>query len=59
LTGQKMDYEYMEKPRDGDHICYMSNLKRFKSHYPQWEISKSLDDIFIEISNAWKIRLAD
>jgi len=37
----------------------MSNLKRFKSHYPQWEISKSLDDIFIEISNAWKIRLAD
>lgn len=59
LTGQKMAYEYMETPRDGDHICYMSNLKRFKSHYPQWEIIKSLEDIFGEIVNAWKVRLSD
>jgi CDP-paratose 2-epimerase len=58
LTGRKMDYEYIDKPRDGDHICYISNLTRFKSHYPQWEISKRLDDIFIEIVEAWKVRLA-
>jgi CDP-paratose 2-epimerase len=59
LTGRKMEYEYTDEPRDGDHICYISNLTRFKSHYPRWGVSKSLDDIFIEISNAWKIRLAD
>lgn len=59
LTGKKMAYEYIDKNREGDHICYISNLTRFKSHYPQWEISKSLDDIFREIIDAWKARLAD
>ena len=44
-----MEYEYIEKPPDGDHICYISNLSRFKSHYPRWEITQSLDDILIEI----------
>jgi CDP-paratose 2-epimerase len=58
LTGKKMNYEYIDKNREGDHICYISNLARFKSHYPKWEISKSLDDILREISEAWKARLA-
>ena len=53
-----MTYEDIDKNREGDHICYISNLTRFKSHYPKWEISKSLDDIFREISEAWKARLA-
>ena len=52
-----MNYEYIDKNREGDHICYISNLTYFKSHYPQWEISKSLHDIFREIINAWKNRL--
>jgi hypothetical protein len=53
-----MIYEYIDKNREGDHICYISSLTRFKRHYPKWEISKSLDDIFREISEAWKARLA-
>jgi len=56
LTGKKMNYEYVDQNRDGDHICYISNLARFRSHYPQWEISKSLDEIFREIAEAWKVR---
>jgi CDP-paratose 2-epimerase len=58
LTGKKMTYEYIDKNREGDHICYISNLGRFKNHYPKWEISKSLDDIFREIIEAWRTRLA-
>jgi hypothetical protein len=27
-----------------------------KSHYPNWEITRSLDDIFVEIVQAWKLR---
>jgi CDP-paratose 2-epimerase len=57
LTGKKMNYEYIDKNREGDHICYISNLTRFRSHYPQWDISKSLDDIFREIVDAWQVRL--
>jgi CDP-paratose 2-epimerase len=57
LTGRKMNYEYVDENRNGDHICYITNLARFQSHYPRWEISKSLDDIFREIVDSWKPRL--
>ena len=58
LTGVKMNYEYVEQNREGDHICYISDLRRIKSHYPIWDISKSLDDIFAEVVAAWRTRLA-
>lgn len=52
LTGRKMPYEYVEKNREGDHICYISDLTKMRSHYPGWDISRSLDDIFSEIHAA-------
>lgn len=51
-TGKKMTWDYVDKPRAGDHICYISDLSKFKSHYPGWDLSKSLDDIFAEIARA-------
>jgi CDP-paratose 2-epimerase len=57
LTGKKMTYEYTKKHRKGDHICYISNMARFKSHYRGWQITRSLEDIIREISDAWKLRL--
>jgi CDP-paratose 2-epimerase len=57
LTGKKMQYEYLEKNREGDHICYISDLRRLKTDYPKWSITKSLDDIFVEIVDSWKGRL--
>ncbi len=52
LTGKKMDYEYVDKNREGDHICYISDLSKMHMDYPGWDISKSLDDIFEEIYEA-------
>jgi len=57
LTGKRVKYEYIEHNRNGDHICYISNLGRFRSHYPGWKITKSLEDIFKEIIESWKPRL--
>jgi CDP-paratose 2-epimerase len=57
LTDKKMTYEYTEVHREGDHICYISNMARFKSHYPGWQITRSLDDMIREIIDAWKQRL--
>ena len=51
LTGQDIPWEYDDQPRDGDHICYISDLTKFKSHYPTWKITKSLVDIVEEIVN--------
>ncbi len=57
LTGKKMESHYREEAREGDHICYITNLARFQSHYPEWTITRSLDDIFVELIHAWGDRL--
>jgi CDP-paratose 2-epimerase len=49
LSGRRINYEYVDRNREGDHICYISDLARMKGHYPAWDITKSLDDIFAEI----------
>lgn len=49
ISGKKMEWEYVDSPRIGDHICYISNLKKMKAHYPQWDITRTLDNIFEEI----------
>lgn len=41
--------EYFNTNRKGDHICYISNLTKFKSHYPQWHLTRFNDDIIDEI----------
>ena len=56
LTGKKMNYEYMDKNRIGDHICYISNLDKIKKHYPSWDISIPLKQIFEEIVANWSRR---
>jgi CDP-paratose 2-epimerase len=55
-TGKAMNYVYSDENREGDHICYYSDLKKMKEHYPNWDITKSLNDIFWEIAESWKLR---
>jgi CDP-paratose 2-epimerase len=50
LTGRKLNWRYVDEARKGDHICYISNLGKFKSHYPNWRISRSLDAILEEMT---------
>lgn len=53
ISGKKMNYEYVEKNREGDHICYISDLSKMKSHYTQWDITKNLKTTFEEIYQSW------
>lgn len=52
LSGKPMQWEYVDKNRAGDHICYISDLSKMKAHYPSWDITKTLDDVFEEIHRA-------
>ncbi len=56
VTGRPMLHELVEDNREGDHICYISNLAKMKRDYPGWEITKSLEDIFEETAQAWLAR---
>jgi len=49
LTGKKIKRTYAEQPRRGDHICYITNLNKLKSHYPDWSVTRSLDSTLEEM----------
>jgi len=48
-TGKRPQLTYSETNRIGDHICYYSDLTKFKTHYPGWSLDHSLDDILDEM----------
>jgi CDP-paratose 2-epimerase len=55
LFGRKLEWSYVEEPRRGDHICYISDLGRFRADYPDWELTMDLDaifDQFLELSTS-------
>ena len=49
MSGKKLKWKYVDQNRKGDHICYISNLSKFKSHYPRWSITIGLDEIFRQV----------
>lgn len=57
ITGVPQVYSYLPENRIGDHICYYSDLRKMKAHYPQWDITKDLRTTFLEIVNSWEQRL--
>jgi CDP-paratose 2-epimerase len=52
LSGKPMRWKYVDKNREGDHICYISDLAKMKLHYPTWDITKTLDHVFEDIYHA-------
>jgi CDP-paratose 2-epimerase len=56
FTGKKQIFTYVDQNRIGDHICYYSDLRKMKSHYPAWDITISLTETILQIVEAWKTR---
>jgi CDP-paratose 2-epimerase len=52
LAGKKLEVEYVDEPRRGDHICYISDLRRFRRDHPGWEIRITLEDIFRDLASS-------
>ena len=52
ITGNKMNYRYSEDNRIGDHIWYISDTNKFKTHYPDWEQKYNCKDILVQIYQA-------
>jgi CDP-paratose 2-epimerase len=56
FTGKPQKYCYVDESRIGDHICYYSDLRKMKDHYPKWDITLSLWETIRQIVDAWKRR---
>ena len=57
ITGQPQEYSYVDENRAGDPICYYSDLRKLKSHFPNRGITKSLLTMLQEIADSWRARL--
>jgi CDP-paratose 2-epimerase len=49
ISGKKMNWSYSEAHRVGDHIWWLSDVSKFKRHYPDWDFTFNLDDILRQI----------
>jgi CDP-paratose 2-epimerase len=50
LQGRSLAAEYVDENRRGDHICYISDLGRFRADYPGWELSITLEEIYEQLA---------
>jgi CDP-paratose 2-epimerase len=56
LGGGRLKTEYVDTPRRGDHICYISDLRKLQAHYPGWDITITLREILAELVESWRSR---
>jgi CDP-paratose 2-epimerase len=49
LTGRPMRWSYNETNRAGDHIWWISDMRKFRSHYPAWNLTYTIDSTIEEI----------
>lgn len=47
--GHPLSYRYEDESRVGDHICYISDIRKLQAHFPEWKLEYDLPRIFGEI----------
>lgn len=52
LLQKKAKYELSDQNRIGDHIWYISDVSKFKKHYPKWDFEYDIDAILKEMCAA-------
>lgn len=45
IGGHRIQHTLSDENRKGDHICYISDLSKLRNHYPDWDITISLEEI--------------
>lgn len=49
--GFHLPYGYKDQNRAGDHICYITDLTKLRSHFPNWKLEYDLARILREIAD--------
>jgi len=52
ISGRKLDWSYIEDNRIGDHIWWISDVAKFRSHFPNWRYRYGIPEILREIHDA-------
>jgi CDP-paratose 2-epimerase len=57
VTGKAHRWTYVAEHRIGDHICYYSDLRKMRAHYPSWRVTIGLEQTIREIAESWQRKL--
>ena len=52
ICGKRVPYSLSDQARSGDHIWYISDIRKFKAHYPDFEYDYDMDRILTEMVNS-------
>jgi CDP-paratose 2-epimerase len=52
ISGNTMSYSYQETNRIGDHIWYVSDIRKFQNHYPDWDWKYNLEQTLQQMHDA-------
>jgi CDP-paratose 2-epimerase len=58
-TGKEVRWEYCDEARKGDHICYISDLRKLRAHFPSWKLTYSLERILQELLQAERKQMSN
>ena len=56
LGGGRLKTEYVDEPRRGDHVCYITDFRKFQADFPSWGITVPLREILAEMIASWQAR---
>jgi CDP-paratose 2-epimerase len=56
FSGKPQRFTYLEENRIGDHVCYYSDLRKLRKHYPSWDIRISLRETIRQLVEGWQNR---
>ena len=56
MGGGRLETDYVDEPRVGDHVCYISDMKKLRSDFPGWDITISLRETVAQLIEDWRSR---
>jgi CDP-paratose 2-epimerase len=59
IAGRRLRWQYSDSNRSGDHIWYVSDVNKFRAHYPRWSYAYDLRAIVQAVYQGWCNRLGD
>jgi CDP-paratose 2-epimerase len=57
ITGRRIELRFSETHRSGDHVWWISDIRKFRAHHPAWRFEYGLEQILTEIAEGLDARL--
>ena len=56
ISGNKLEYTILDEARSGDHIWYVSDVRKFQQHYPNWKYEYDMEKTIAEMVSVARVK---